>query len=88
MRLIHLLVAVSFLISILFIGEAHGDENGTSFFDIGSFTVTDDWELAGRYMPSGLEGCTVSVYGEDGKHVMDIMYTSSCVDIYLYISKL
>ncbi len=85
MRLIHLLVAVYFLISILFIGDAHGDENGTSFFDIGSFTVTDDWELAGRYMPSGLEGCTVSVYGEDGKHVMDIMYTSSCVDIYLEI---
>ena len=86
MRVVHLLVAASFLISsFLLVGEADSNGNGTSFFDIGGFTVTEDWEIRGRYMPSGLEGCNISIYDENEEHVMDIVYTSSCVDVYLKV---
>ncbi len=86
MKVIHFLVAIVFLAApFLTIGDVYGNENATPFFDIGNFTVTEDWEIKGTYMSSGLEGCNISVYSEDERHIMDIVYKSHCVDVYLKV---
>ena len=79
-----LTVMALLMLPFLTFEDAYGDENGTPFFDIGNFKMTEGWEIEGTYLPSGLEGCNISVYSNN-KHVMNIVYKSDRVDVYLKI---
>jgi hypothetical protein len=87
-----LMKAVRFIIPLIFIvvfflpaEEAYSYENGESLFDIGNFAVTNDWEIQGTYVPSGLKGCKISTYAENDRHIMDIIYNSNSIDVYLEV---
>ena len=78
-----------FIFSLLFLPlgtmMADGDDNGTggSFFQIGNLTMTREGEITGTYIPRVLEGITLSIFGDAGEHVMDILYGSSSIEVYI-----
>lgn len=47
-------------------------------FEIGGFEVHDG-DLKGKYLPAGLDGCTISCY--TNKHVLDIVYRKNSIDL-------
>lgn len=60
-----------------------GDTNNDPFFQIGNLAVTREGEITGTYIPRVLEGVTLSIYDDTGKHVMDILYGSSSIEVYI-----
>ncbi len=62
-------------------GGDTGDDD--AFFQIGNLAMTREGEITGTYIPRVLEGVTLSIYGDAGKHVMDILYGSSRIDVYI-----
>jgi len=47
-------------------------------FEIGGFEIQDG-DLKGKYLPAGLDGCTISCYTH--KHVLDIVYRKNSIDL-------
>jgi len=78
-----------FIFSLLFLPVgtmmADGDDNGTggSFFQIGNLAMTREGEITGTYIPRVLEGIILSIFGDSGEHVMDILYGSSSIEVYI-----
>lgn len=78
-----------FIFSLLLfpLGTVMGDGGDTSnndpFFQIGNLAMTREGEITGTYIPRVLEGVTLSIYGDTGTHVMDILYESSSIEVYI-----
>jgi len=68
------------------LGDAGGNEiNDNHYFDVGGFCQYGSDGIAGKYALSGLEGCMISVYSEDGTHLLDIVYKSDHMEILFQI---
>jgi len=88
MKKTSLLISV-FIFSLLLLplgtvmGDGGDNGDGGSFFHIGNLTMTREGEITGTYIPRVLEGVTLSIYSDTGKHVMDILYGSSRIEVYI-----
>lgn len=81
-----LLPVLVFSLLLIPLGTVRGDQGDTNndpFFQIGNLAVTREGEITGTYIPRVLEGVTLSIYDDTGKHVMDILYGSSSIEVYI-----
>lgn len=77
-----------FLAAVLFFagsaGAVHVNDDDTGYFDIGSFRSYETGGIIGEYAEQP-DGYIISVYAEDGSHILDIGYHNNAIDLYFQV---
>jgi len=89
MKVMKLFAPVVVLLVVFGSGTVLGDESvngeGSHYFDVGGFCQYGTDGITGEYALSGLEGCVISIYSDEGSHMLDIAYKSDHIELYFQI---